>query len=561
MNEIKKEELKKKQKGITLIALVITIIVLLILAGISIATLTGENGILTRANDAKIKNEQAQIEEEIKLAYNAVQTDALRNNWDINQKAEALEKELQKEEENATVIAEENNLKISYKGYEMIINENGEIENIKKSSITINIKTTGEEAKVEADGTIVKEIKDNNVPIPVGFYYVGGNKETGLVISDSKEDENKGTTDEIDGNLKGNQFVWIPVKTNQTIEIEVSSLNDIQTLTINGEEQVVNGKTFNKTIENPDLNGLYYVEVTDTNGAKATSEKQVKTLYAQDMWIEEKVRLGTYFEEWTFETLEEFFEFYSELAGTSKEEFEKELADANYTVEEYIYETGLFKVKELDNSKTIAENQNSLKLKYIEEIDNSTSVEKYGGFYVGRYEAGKEENGTIEEGNNDLPPVFVQKNKYIYDTPQNIALKQAENMYMNSSSVKSTLMSGKDWDTTLNYICQNSEDGYLIAVSKDSKYGNINQRDSFWGVQKTGTYITISKQYNGKFCNIYDIVGNAFEFTTEKSGEYYIARGGCPNYDYNTYNYGAARIITGEERDRYYVWRPALFLK
>ena len=42
----------RNQKGITLIALVITIIVLLILAGVSIAMLTGQNGILTRATDA-----------------------------------------------------------------------------------------------------------------------------------------------------------------------------------------------------------------------------------------------------------------------------------------------------------------------------------------------------------------------------------------------------------------------------------------------------------------------------------------------------------------------------
>lgn len=42
----------KKSEGITLIALVITIIVLLILAGISIATLTGDNGVLKKANTA-----------------------------------------------------------------------------------------------------------------------------------------------------------------------------------------------------------------------------------------------------------------------------------------------------------------------------------------------------------------------------------------------------------------------------------------------------------------------------------------------------------------------------
>lgn len=53
----------KKQRGITLIALVITIIVLLILAGISIATLTGENGILSKANDAKTETRGASVEE------------------------------------------------------------------------------------------------------------------------------------------------------------------------------------------------------------------------------------------------------------------------------------------------------------------------------------------------------------------------------------------------------------------------------------------------------------------------------------------------------------------
>ena len=57
----------KNNNGITLIALVITIIVLLILAGISISILTGENGILRRATKTKIRTEEAKIEEEISL--------------------------------------------------------------------------------------------------------------------------------------------------------------------------------------------------------------------------------------------------------------------------------------------------------------------------------------------------------------------------------------------------------------------------------------------------------------------------------------------------------------
>ena len=65
------KENKKQTKGITLIALVITIIVLLILAGVSIAMLTGDNGILTQAQRAKEQTEKTSDEERIKLAVMA----------------------------------------------------------------------------------------------------------------------------------------------------------------------------------------------------------------------------------------------------------------------------------------------------------------------------------------------------------------------------------------------------------------------------------------------------------------------------------------------------------
>ena len=64
--EIKKG-LKYREKGITLIALIVTIIILLILAGVSIAMLTGENGILTQAQKAKNETENAQVLEEERL--------------------------------------------------------------------------------------------------------------------------------------------------------------------------------------------------------------------------------------------------------------------------------------------------------------------------------------------------------------------------------------------------------------------------------------------------------------------------------------------------------------
>lgn len=59
---------KNKQRGVTLIALVVSIIVLIILAGVSIAMLVGDNGIITMAQQAKEDTKQAQERESIQLA-------------------------------------------------------------------------------------------------------------------------------------------------------------------------------------------------------------------------------------------------------------------------------------------------------------------------------------------------------------------------------------------------------------------------------------------------------------------------------------------------------------
>ena len=73
---------KKAERGITLIALVITIIVLLILAGVSIATLTGQNGILTKAGDAKEQTEIASVKEQAQLDIANWVADKMKNGED-----------------------------------------------------------------------------------------------------------------------------------------------------------------------------------------------------------------------------------------------------------------------------------------------------------------------------------------------------------------------------------------------------------------------------------------------------------------------------------------------
>ena len=98
--------MKKKffnQSGITLIALVITIIVLLILAGVTIATLTGDNGILTRAQDAKEQTEEAALEEKIRLLA-AETTINQYTNQSEEKTAQELQDELNNNGENVLVI-------------------------------------------------------------------------------------------------------------------------------------------------------------------------------------------------------------------------------------------------------------------------------------------------------------------------------------------------------------------------------------------------------------------------------------------------------------------------
>lgn len=100
----------KSTRGITLIALVITIIILLILAGISIASLTGDNGILTKADTAKEENRAATIEEEKNLWKSNQVADQIIGETEVQKLGELLEQlqneELITEEEKYTIIVE-----------------------------------------------------------------------------------------------------------------------------------------------------------------------------------------------------------------------------------------------------------------------------------------------------------------------------------------------------------------------------------------------------------------------------------------------------------------------
>ena len=96
--EKKKHSKISKSKGITLIALVITSIVLLILAGVTIAALSGQNGILTNATKSKEANEKGNELDQVKLAATASRTDSLGQEITLAD----LQNNLNKQNSNAT---------------------------------------------------------------------------------------------------------------------------------------------------------------------------------------------------------------------------------------------------------------------------------------------------------------------------------------------------------------------------------------------------------------------------------------------------------------------------
>ncbi len=184
--------------GITLISLVITIVLLIILAGIGINLALGENGLFNKAKYAKEKYLNAQVEEEKalnelyeelgllgKLPENTPETEAgkivrMPNSWETTLPAYVSDKD----------------------GKEVIA------------------------SKKVASVYAVSAGSGNTIPVPLGFYYVGGTIDSGIVISDSKEDQNKyAGKEDVSKELKGNQFVWIPCTIDEYHKIDFGKEN------------------------------------------------------------------------------------------------------------------------------------------------------------------------------------------------------------------------------------------------------------------------------------------------------------------------------------------------
>lgn len=382
-----KQQKEKFNQGITLVALVVTIVVLLILAGVSLNLVLGENGIISKAREASTKTVQAQQNSEIEMNL--------------------LEQELA----NATKEPD------------------------------------------PAEG----------VKIPAGFYYVGGTKTSGIVISDNVNDKDKYKNKAVVGtDLLGNQYVWIPCTTDSTSS---------------------------------------------------------KLQYARTEWgVEEDG---------------------DDNSRAIKDELT--LTDASVTYSDADTANGI----NADASKEIVAQIKAEK----------TSVAKYGGYYIGRYEVGK---------NGDTAVVKYNQTPYAsitWSTAYGLAKKIITN-----SEATSYLCSSYAWDTAVNFI-QNNSTAKNYATSIEGFNGNWNPqavKDPSGNVIKpAGTSQQLNTGLTTQFCNIFDMGGNEAEFTTELNpgtSETVVLRGGY-YYDSDHGPAGYRWDIRSGNADICLGFRATLFLK
>ena len=359
------KKLKNRQeKGITLIALVVTIVVLLILAGVSISLVLNNNGVISKAKDAKNQYAEAQTNEEKQL------------------------------------------------------NEVSDWIDTKVGDTTGGGSTGG-----SGDSTT----KVDGVPIPEGYYYVGGTKAKGMVISDNVADKelDKGK-ENVRRDLAGNQWVWVPVETPSSLYTTIDA-----GVALSGSTGVKTTK-YTNTIISGQTRGL-----PGSTNYREYREPDIVTTYDNDT--------------------------NAKTAGFSS----------------------------LTN---MAEN---MKSDYEEMI---ASLEKYKGFYIGRYEltANGEKTGATQN-----------KNWYtLYKNCTTLAT---------GSKVKTRMIWGLQWDATCNWLA-----GSGFDITDSTSWGNYKDNTATGHGSKQNTGYSESWKAN----NIYDFAGNCDELTQEAYGTNGRATGG-----------------------------------
>ena len=466
-NTTRIKEIKKSSKGVTLIALVITIIVLLILAGVSIAMLTGDNGILTQAKEAKEANIAGTEKEQIKLAMQSLKMKKQADNVSTIVAADELQNQLIADgAKNVTVEAGENGrlvVKYADSKNQYTVNQNGEIGE--------NGQTPGGPDKpgTETGGTL-PSTADTKPFLPTGATVVEKDLSKGVVIKDSN----------------GNYWTWIEVP---------------------------------KTIyENTAYNG----------GTAPTSSTDYAKIESTMQKYAEAYR-GSYTDEW-----------YSEA----------------------------------QHGFASADKYNEHKKAMLK------SVYENGGFYIGKYEVGTETLRTTKDAPLTTPVIKEGAYPYNYVTNKQAQEKSKE---LATGGKTSSLMFGIQWDLVLKHI-ENKQGKTQEELKNDSTtWGNYSNAtfeitkgkySTDYGqtfTEVNGTYtrpsssnvlLTTGTTQRNSVLNIYDLAGNEYEWTLEKStltGYPSVSRGGRYNYGGSNYPASSRGNYATSGSSSVISFRPALW--
>ncbi len=514
---------RKKQRGITLIALVVTIIVLLIMAGVSVSMLTGQNGILTNAAKAKENTEAASDLEFLQTkAYEAVTNYYVKGQ--TGSENEYILEELGKVSGVETSVSQ-GTVKYNGKTYDIseIIGNTSEQKAIEKEEglkqVTAATATDAADKEIlsskDSDGNakvrmiIVEENTDNTTikaVIPSGFYYVTGKPSTGLVISDKFDDD--------DNNSKGgNQFVWVPCNggkaTYKAHTYATANVNDL------GESTADTGNGGWKT--------YYYRNYSDwqDNAGEATVTSAKANSVA---------------------TYGGFYVARFEAGEPTNASFYNDKDGSTYWQIHY---------------------NEDASIKYGDNTNKPDASKTYKDTY-------KTKNVTEQDGKKLLPVSKKNTPSWNYISQTN-SKTVSENMYGESKTIKSYLIDGTAWDTITQWV----SDSTKKSVTDSTAWGNYynanytlkglyarhqgrTAKDNVWRwfpayVYNNGSY-TKGSEYTevatgvtvegdptrNSACNIYDMAGNMWEWTTETgkhdskatdATNYAVLRGGGFNYD------------------------------
>ena len=150
-----------------------------------------------------------------------------------------------------------------------------------------------------------------------------------------------------------------------------------------------------------------------------------------------------------------------------------------------------------------------------------SSVEKYGGFYIGRFEASKGEDGlpaSKKITGDGSGTIWVQFS--LQDTTV-----ACQNLYADNETVQGFFPWGINWDTTLQWLIDSGCKTEKDVASDSTDWGNYS--DDAFSENADGKYTGMWEETKAN--NIYDLAGNNWEWTQERRGSSYVMRGGGYN--------------------------------